>query len=64
MMDTIWIKVTETGKTVEVGRSAGNGMISSGHAVQVSRPEETFGQDSGVEDSGVEDSTDDGEVEE
>ncbi|AMS06452.1 hypothetical protein DUY81_14030 [Acidipropionibacterium acidipropionici] len=50
MMDTIWIRVAETGKTVEVGRSAGNGMIFSGHAVQVAAPDEDGPDDPGPDD--------------
>lgn len=37
--NSIWIRVRDTGNVVEVGRSAGNSMISGGFADQVDGPD-------------------------
>lgn len=37
-IDTVWVKIIESGKVVELGRAGANSMISSGFAIPADKP--------------------------
>ena len=37
-IDTVWVKIIESGKVVELGRAGANSMISSGFASPADKP--------------------------